>query len=55
VLAIAIGLSITLIGATPDIVGGWGKLVLSVPGMVIATGGFIAFIETTPMARSRRR
>ena len=55
VLAIAIGLSITMIGVTPDIAGGWGKLVLSVPGMVIATGGFIAFVETTSMARSRRR
>jgi hypothetical protein len=55
VLAIAIGLSITLLGVTPGIAGGWGKLVLSVPGMVIATGGLIAVIETTSMARSKRR
>ncbi len=45
----------TLIGATPDIAGGWGKLILMVPGMVIATGGFIAVIETTPWRRTKRR
>ncbi|MEP6562520.1 MAG: hypothetical protein ABJD68_15765 [Nakamurella sp.] len=55
VLAIAIGLSLTFIGVTPDIAGGWGKLLVSAPGMVIATGGFIAFIQTTPWARSKRR
>jgi hypothetical protein len=54
VLAIAVGASMTLIGATPDIAGGWGKLVLMVPGMVIAAAGFVAFIETTSMARSQR-
>ena len=54
VLAIAVGASMTLLGATPDIAGGWGKLVLMVPGMVIAAGGFVAFIETTSMARSQR-
>lgn len=54
VLAIAVGASMTLLGATPDIAGGWGKLVLMVPGMVIAAGGFVAFIETTSLARSRR-
>jgi hypothetical protein len=55
VLAVAIGLSMTLIGATPDIAGGWGKLVLMVPGMFLATGGFIAIIETTPLRRNKRR
>ncbi|MET0863714.1 MAG: hypothetical protein ABWZ98_05220 [Nakamurella sp.] len=55
VLSIAVGLSLTFIGVTPDIAGGWGKLLLSVPGMVLATGGLIAIIETTPWARSRRR
>ena len=54
VLAIAVGASMTLIGATPDVAGGWGKLVLMVPGMIIAAGGCVAFIETTSMARSRR-
>ncbi len=49
------GLTITLIGATPGILGGWGTIGLMVPGMLIATGGFIAIIETTPFARSRRR
>jgi preprotein translocase subunit SecY len=54
-LAMAGGLTITLIGATPGILGGWGTIGLMVPGMLIATGGFIAIIETTPLARSRRR
>jgi hypothetical protein len=54
VLAIAVGASMTLIGATPDVAGGWGKLVLMVPGMVVAAGGFVAFIETTSLARSQR-
>jgi hypothetical protein len=53
VLAIAVGASMTLIGATPDIAGGWGKLVLMVPGMLIATAGLVAFVETTGMARCR--
>jgi hypothetical protein len=44
-----------LIGATPGILGGWGTIGLMVPGMLIATGGFVAIIETTPLARSRRR
>jgi hypothetical protein len=55
VLGVAVGLSVTLIGATPEILGGWGKLLLMVPGMLLAAGSFAAFIETTPMARSRRR
>jgi hypothetical protein len=55
VLGVAIGLSVTLIGATPEILGGWGKLVLMVPGMLLAAGSFAAFVETTPLARSRRR
>jgi hypothetical protein len=54
-LAIIGGLTITLIGATPGILGGWGTIGLMVPGMLIATGGFVAIIETTPLARSRRR
>ena len=54
-LVLAVGLSITLIGATPGIAGGWGKLALMVPGTLLATGSFVALIETTPMARSRRR
>jgi peptidoglycan/LPS O-acetylase OafA/YrhL len=54
VLAIAVGAAMTLIGATPDIAGGWGRLVLMVPGMLIATAGLVAFVETTSMARSRR-
>ncbi|MGS0686364.1 hypothetical protein ACVBEQ_14650 [Nakamurella sp. GG22] len=55
VLGVAIGLSVTLIGATPEILGGWGKLLLMVPGMLLAAGSLAAFVETTPMARSRRR
>lgn len=54
VLAIAAGVSMTLIGATPGVAGGWGRLVLMVPGMIIAAGGVVAFIETTSLARSRR-
>lgn len=54
VLAIAVGASMTLIGATPGIAGGWGKLVLMVPGMILAAAGFVAFVETTSMARSQR-
>lgn len=54
-LAVLAGCAMTLIGATPDIAGGWGKLVLMVPGMVIAAAGFIAVVETTSMKRTRRR
>jgi hypothetical protein len=43
-----------LVGATPGIAGGWGKLLLIVPGMIIAAGSFAAFVETTSHARSRR-
>ena len=42
-------------GASPDAVGGWGKLLLIVPGMIIAAGSFAIFVETTSFARSRRR
>jgi len=55
VLAIIAGMTMTLIGATPDILGGYGKLLLMVPGMVIVAGGCVAFIETTSQARSLRR
>jgi len=44
-----------LIGADPDVLGGMGKLFLMVPGMAIVAGGFIAIVETTPYARSKRR
>lgn len=54
VLVIA-GCAMTLVGATPDIAGGWGKLLLMVPGMIIAAAGFIVVVETTSMARRRRR
>ncbi len=55
VLGVAIGLSVTLIGGDPELLGGWAKLLLMVPGMVLAAGSLAAFVETTPMARSRRR
>ena len=55
VLCIIIGVTMTLIGATPDILGGYGKLLLMVPGMVIVAGGCVAFVETTSHARSLRR
>ena len=54
-LLVIAGCTMTLIGATPDIAGGWGKVVLMVPGMVIAAAGFIVVVETTSMARYRRR
>ena len=54
-LAIIGGVTMTLIGADPDVLGGMGKLVLMVPGMAIVAGGFIAIVETTPYARSKRR
>ncbi len=54
VLAVAAGVTMALIGVTPGIAGGWGKAVLVVPGMLVATGGFIAFVETTGQARSLR-
>lgn len=54
-LAVLAGCAMTLIGATPDIAGGWGKLVLMVPGMIIAAAGFIAVVDTTSMARHKRR
>ena len=54
ILAVAAGATMALIGVTPGIAGGWGKLLLVTPGMILATGGFIAFIETTGLARSRR-
>jgi hypothetical protein len=54
-LAIALGATMALIGADPDVVGGNGKLFLMVPGMVIVAGGFVAIAETTPYARSKRR
>lgn len=54
-LAIALGVTMTLIGASPDVLGGNGKLLLMVPGMVIVAGGLVAIAETTPYARSKRR
>jgi hypothetical protein len=53
-LAVVIGVTMALIGVTPGIAGGWGKLVLVAPGMILAAGGFIAVIETTRFARSQR-
>jgi peptidoglycan/LPS O-acetylase OafA/YrhL len=54
VLVIAVGVTMALIGVTPDIAGGWGKLLLVVPGTFLAVGGVIAFVETTSQARSQR-
>ena len=54
VLGVAAGATMALIGASPDSVGGWGKLLLIVPGMIIAAGSFAVFVETTSLARSRR-
>ena len=53
-LGVAAGATMALIGASPDAVGGWGKLLLIVPGMIIAAGSFAVFVETTSLARSRR-
>jgi hypothetical protein len=55
VLGIIAGAAMTLIGATPDILGGYGKLLLMVPGMIIVAGSCVAFVETTNQARSLRR
>ena len=54
VLGVSVGLAMAYIGAAPDVVGGWGKLLLIVPGMIIAAGSFAIFVETTSFARSRR-
>ena len=54
-LAIIGGLTMTFIGADPEVLDGMGKLFLMVPGMAIAAGGLIAIVETTPYARSKRR
>jgi len=54
VLGLLVGLAMAYFGAAPDAVGGWGKLLLIVPGMIIAAGSFAIFVETTPFARSRR-
>lgn len=54
ILAVAVGATMALIGVTPDIAGGWGKLLLVAPGMILTVGGFIAFMETTRFARSQR-
>jgi hypothetical protein len=53
--AVIVGVTMTLIGATPGILGGWGTLALMVPGMVIVAAGLIFIVETTPWARSKRR
>ncbi len=53
-VAIIGGGTLALIGVTPGIAGGWGKLAMVVPGMVLVAAGFIAIVETTSMARSRR-
>lgn len=55
VLGVIAGGTMTLIGATPDILGGYGKLLLMVPGMIIVAGSLVAFVETTSHARSLRR
>ena len=55
VLGGSAGLAMAYFGASPDAVGGWGKLLLIVPGMIIAAGSFAIFVETTSFARSRRR
>ncbi len=54
VLGVSVGLAMAYFGASPDAVGGWGKLLLIVPGMLIAAGSFALFVETTSFARSRR-
>lgn len=54
ILAVAVGVTMALIGVTPGIAGGWGKVLLVAPGMVLAAGGLIAFVETTRFARSQR-
>ena len=55
VLGVSAGLAMAYFGASPDAVGGWGKLLLIVPGMIIAAGSFAIFVETTSFARSRGR
>jgi len=55
VLGIIVGLGMVLIGVTPGIAGGWGKLLLMVPGAIIVAASFAAFVETTSNARSLRR
>jgi hypothetical protein len=55
VLAAVVGLGMILVGVTPGIAGGWGKLVLMVPGALILAASFAAFVETTSQARSLRR
>lgn len=54
VLGVLVGLGMVLIGATPDIAGGWGKLLLMVPGALIIAASCIVFVETTSNARSLR-
>jgi len=51
---VAAGVGMALIGAEPDVAGGWGSLLLIVPGIIIAAGSFAAFVETTSLASSRR-
>jgi uncharacterized membrane protein YedE/YeeE len=55
VLGMIVGLGMVLVGVTPGIAGGWGKLLLMVPGAIIIAGSFAAFVETTSNARSLRR
>jgi len=55
VLGVAIGVTITLIGADPDVLGGNGKLLMMVPGMFLVAAPLVFFAETTPYARSKRR
>jgi hypothetical protein len=55
VLGLVLGVGLVLIGVTPGIAGGWGKLLLMVPGGLIIAGSFAAFVETTSRARSLRR
>jgi hypothetical protein len=55
VLGMLVGLGMVLLGVTPGIAGGWGKLLLMVPGAIVIAGSFAAFVETTSNARSLRR
>ena len=48
------GFGMILIGVTPGIAGGWGKLLLVAPGALIMAGSWVAFAETTSRARSLR-
>ena len=46
-----VGLGMVLVGVTPGIAGGWGKLLPDAPGAIIIAGSFAAFVENHPNAR----